>query len=85
MQSNIVIGNRLKELCKEKDITYSQLAVKSGMPVKRIYRMACGMNSNPGVFTMLPICEGLGVTLDEFCGTEEFKTVCQEQRIKIES
>lgn len=84
MQGNMVIGRRLKELCKEKNVTYQELGDKIGMPAKRIYRLANGMHSNPGVFTMLPICDGLGVTLDEFFGPEEFRELWEQPLQKKE-
>lgn len=70
---NEVLANRLKELCQEKNITYHQLGEKIGMPPTRIMRIVYGNTSNPGIYTMMDICDGLGVSLDEFFGTEEFK------------
>lgn len=71
--TNNVLGNRLKELCQEKNISYRELGEKIGMSGTRIVRIANGMTSNPGVYTMIQICDGLGVSLDEFFGTDEFK------------
>ena len=73
MEQNTVLANRLKEVCEEKNISYSTLAEKSGVPVRRIYRLASGMTSNPGIYTMMSICDGLEISLDEFFGTDEFK------------
>lgn len=73
MQNTNVLANRLKELCQEKNCNYSELGEKIGMPAARIYRIANGMTSNPGIYTMISICDGLGVSLDEFFGTDEFK------------
>lgn len=73
MEQNLVIANRLKGLCEEKNLSYNALAERSGVPVKRIYRIAYGNVSNPSVFVMLRICDGLEISLDEFFGTEEFK------------
>lgn len=73
MEQNIALANRLKELCEQKNLSYNELAEKSGLPLRRIYRMAHGGVSNPGVFVMMRICSGLEVSLDEFFGTDEFK------------
>lgn len=73
MEQNGALAKRLKELMKEKGMNYKELAEKSGLPDRRIYRMAMGMTSDPGVFVMMKICNGLGITLDEFFGTEEFE------------
>lgn len=72
-EGRVLLANRLKDLCKEKGISYQELAEKADMSVKRVYRLASGMTADPGVFTMMSICDALGVTLDEFFGTEEFK------------
>lgn len=73
MDKNTVLANRLKALCEEKNISYRALGEKIGMPAARIARIANGMTSNPGIYTMIHICDGLGVSLDEFFGTDEFK------------
>lgn len=73
MERNVLLANRIKELCKEKNMTYQMVAEKGCMPVERVYRLYNGMVSNPGVFTMINLCDGLGITLDEFFSTEEFK------------
>lgn len=65
---NNELGKRLKEVCQEKGLTYRELGEKCGMPATRIMRIATGMTKNPGVYTMIAICDGLGVSLDEFFG-----------------
>ena len=73
MEQNVLLANRLKELMQEKGISFGDLAEKSGISVKRIYRIANGGVSNPSVFVMMDICRALGVSLDEFFATEAFK------------
>lgn len=73
MEQSRAIAERLKALMKEKGLSYNELAERCNMPVRRIYRMASMGASNPGIFTMCRICEGLGVTLDEFMGTEQMQ------------
>lgn len=72
MEQNIVLSNRIKELMEEKGLSYNELAEKSGLPVRRVYRMANGLVSNPGIFIMIQLCKGLDLSLDEFVGTEAF-------------
>ena len=73
MERSELLSNRLKELCKEKNLTYQRLSELTCIPVNRVYRLYNGLISNPSVFLMLDICEALGVTLDEFFDTEDFK------------
>lgn len=71
---NKALANRLKELCEEKNYSYRELGEKIGMSPRRIARIAYGMTTNLGIYTMIRICDGLGVTLDEFFNTEEVRT-----------
>lgn len=73
MEQRDAIGKRIQDLMEQKGLNYNTLAEKSGVPLKRVYRLANSMNSNPSVFLMMQICDGLGVSLDEFFGAEEFK------------
>jgi len=57
---------------EQRGMNYNELAEKSGLPVRRVYRMATGLVSNPGIFLMIQLCKGLEVSLDEFVGTEAF-------------
>ncbi len=73
MEQNVLLANRLKELMQEKGMSFGDLAEKSGISVKRIYRIANGGVSNPSVFVMMDICRALGVSLDEFFKDEAFQ------------
>ena len=73
MEQNMAIANRLKSLLEEKGMNYQTLAEKSGIPVRRVYRLVYGYTSNPGIFLMLRICEALEITVDEFLQSDEFK------------
>ena len=75
MEQNIAIANRLKALCEEKGLNYNSLAEKSGLPLRKVYRMMTAGASNPGVFTMIRLCKALGITLDEFFNAEEFQNI----------
>lgn len=77
MEKNMLIANRLKELSKEKNISYNTLAEKSGVPVRRVYRMANGYISDPGVFLVMSICKALDISLDEFFDTDELRDAFQ--------
>ena len=73
MQQNEVIGNRIMELCMEKNMTLRMLGEQSGLTYRRVYRLAHGGHTDPSIFTILRICDTMGITVDEFVSTEEFK------------
>lgn len=72
MEGRGALGKRLNELCEQNNISYKELAEKTGVPASKVLRILWGNASNPGVFIMLKLCDGLGITMDEFFGTEEF-------------
>ena len=71
--SSEAISKRLKELCKENNISYAELAERAGVPKRKIVRLAIGAPSNPGLILMMKICDVLEVSLDEFVDTDEFR------------
>lgn len=66
------IGARINELLAEKGMTKAELAEKSGLPYKRIWRLCSCMYGNPGIFFVRALCKGFGITVDEFLASELF-------------
>ena len=66
---------RLEALLEEKEMTYADLAKKSGLPLDRIYHLPTLGNGSPGIFTMKVVCDALGITIDEFIAGGEFEEV----------
>ena len=71
---------RIDELCKEKGISYYVLSYKSTIPLSTLSHIMDGSTKNPGVFTLMKICDGLGVSLQEFFDTEEFEQAVIDTR-----
>jgi transcriptional regulator with XRE-family HTH domain len=75
MEQSRALANRIKELCKEKDMSQVGLAEACGEPVKRIYRAMAGTMSCQSVLFLVRICKGLDISLDEFFDTDELREV----------
>lgn len=75
MEQNRAIANRIKALCEEKGLNYNSLAEKSGLPLRKVYRLMSSGASNPGVFTIIRLCNAFEITLNEFFDAEEFKNM----------
>lgn len=73
MDQSTAIADRIIQVCEEKNMSLEELAKKSDISLRTIYRMTHGMTGNRGIFMMISICDALGITLDEFFGSEEFK------------
>lgn len=75
-----VLQDRIQQLCKEKNISYYTLAYKSSIPMSTLINIIEGTSKNPGIFTIMKICDGLEVTMKEFFDTKEFENAIEELR-----
>lgn len=64
--------HRIHECCEERGITYYNLSYMSAIPLSTLAHLMNGVTENPGIFTILRICEGFGITLQEFFDTRTF-------------
>lgn len=68
----INIGNRIKELREERDVTQTELAKEVNIRPESINRMEKG-KYNPSYKVLYDICHTLGVTMSEFFSEESDK------------
>ena len=73
-----ILQKRIEELCKEKEMTYYALSYKSTLPLTTLIHIIDGSTKNPGIFTIMKICDGLGVTMKEFFDTLEFEEAMRD-------
>ena len=66
------IAERIRELCKERGITPNRISKISGLPQATLKSILGGESKNPGTVAIKTLCDGFGITLGEFFGTEEF-------------
>ncbi len=69
---------RIRDLCKEKNMKISQLAYDAGMPPSTLKNNMNGNSNNTGIVTIKIICDGLGVSLDDFFRCALFKKLDEE-------
>lgn len=62
--NQIITGQFIKECRKEKGLTQEQLAEKLSVSPKTVSKWECG-NGLPDVSLMLPLCNELGITVNE--------------------
>lgn len=75
MKEQKILAERIRTLCKEKDISYYHLSYKSTVPITTIMNIIHCITKNPGIFTIIKICDGLEITIQEFFDTEEFRNI----------
>ena len=78
MNTYNTVKNRLLYLCEEKRMTINKLATESGVAPSTIKNILYGKSHNPGIVTIKILCDGLGITLNDFFDTEEFRALEQE-------
>ncbi len=78
MSTYNTVKNRILQLCEEKNMTIYKLSMESAVPPSSIKNILYGKSKNPGIVTIKMLCDGFGITLNEFFDTEEFKKLEQE-------
>lgn len=78
MSTKEAVAERIKALCKERNIAINTLANNAGVPPSTIYSMLNSKSMNPGVVTIKQICDGMDITLREFFDSPIFDDLEQE-------
>ena len=78
----MTIGNavraRILELCKEYEITVNKLATISGITQSTLSNITGGRNNSTTISTIQKLCDGLGITIEDFFHSELFRNIEQE-------
>ena len=82
-----ILIQRIVTLCNQKQMTHYKLSYESTVPLTTIRNILNGKSQNPGVFTIMKICDGLGIPLNEFFDTKEFHNLmeCEKKEIQHEN
>ena len=70
-----ILAKRINSLCKKKGMSYYTLSYRSTVPLTTLLHILDGSTKNPGIFTVIKICEALNVSLTEFFGTDDFSKI----------
>ena len=77
MELWMAIRNRILVLSEEKGYTINQLAEWAGIPRSSLKNILYGKSKDPKTSTIKKICDGFGITLDEFYANQEFRSLQQ--------
>lgn len=69
---------RILELCKERNISVNKLCTQSGVTQSTINNIINGRNNSTTVSTIKKLCDGLGITLEDFFAADIFRNLEQE-------
>ena len=80
MTSGEAVRLRIEELCRENEITVNKLATMSGITQSTLNNIISGRNRSTTIGTIQKICDGLGITIQEFLESDLFYHLEQELR-----
>ena len=72
------VKERILELCREHDISVNKLSSMSGVTQSTVNNIVSGRNNSATVSTIKKLCDGLGITIEEFFQSEVFRDLEQE-------
>ena len=71
---------RILDLCKERGITVNKLAIISGVTQSTLNNIVSGRNNSVTVSTLKKLCDGLEISILDFCSAKVFAELEQEIR-----
>ena len=75
MLLSVAIRQRIINLAIENDVSLHQISLDSGIPYSTLSSFLNGKSEDPKISTILHICEGLNISLQEFFDDELFLDV----------
>ncbi len=75
MQLSEAVRRRIINLADERNITLHRLSLESGISYSTLSSFINGESQSPKLVTLLHICEGFGIELNEFFTDKLFKDV----------
>ncbi len=77
MKAQELLVERINYFCKEKRMSYYALSYESAVPMTTLMHIIDKSTVNPGILTLGKLCEGFGITLQEFFDAPEFEDLGQ--------
>lgn len=72
------VRDRIVELCSEKDISINKLCSISGVTQSTVNNIVSGRNRSATISTIKKLCDGLGITIQDFFKSNLFDGLEQE-------
>ena len=78
MKISKAVSLKILKIIREKDITVNKLANICCLTQSTVDSLINGKSKNPKLLTIVRICDGLNITIDEFFKDELFKNIDRE-------
>lgn len=74
------VRERIIELCRENDISINKLCTISGVTQSTVNNIVSGRNNSATASTIKKLCDGLGISIEDFFHSDLFRNLDQEVR-----
>ena len=78
MSISEAVAQRILSLCKERNITVNKLCTISAVTQSTVNDIVNNKAKNTGIVTIKKLCDGLGITVEDFFSDETFRNLEQE-------
>ena len=72
------VRERILELCHEYNISINKLSNLSGVTQSTVNNIISGRNNSTTISTLKKLCDGFGITIEDFFNSELFRHLEQE-------
>ena len=72
------VRDRILELCDQYDLSINKLCTLSGVTQSTVNNIISGRNNSATTATIQKLCDGLGITIEDFFSGERFRHIEQE-------
>ena len=72
------VKERILELCRQKDLSINKLSLMRGVTQSTVNNIVSGRNRSATISTIKKLCDGMGITIEEFFNSELFRGLEQE-------
>lgn len=71
---------RILELCEQRGWTINHLALQCGLTQSTLNNIISGRNAGMNILTIKKLCDGLGITIQDFFQSDLFVHLDQEMK-----
>ena len=78
MRIGEAVRQRIEELCQQQNLTVNKLSNISGVTQSTVNNIVSGRNRSATISTIKKLCDGFGITIQEFFESDLFSDLEQE-------
>ena len=78
MRIGEAVRGRIVQLCEEREISVNKLSNISGVTQSTVNNIVSDRNRSATISTIKKLCDGFGITIQEFFDAEQFHDLEQE-------